>query len=149
MFFASQQNFANALSGASTSAISGTFAAKPQAAPSEGNSYIGPERRTALASSVRWMAAMLDEVDYGMLLLSGEDQILHVNHAGRAELDASHPLQLVGRQVRARCSQDVAQLACALRAATQRGLASSHLSPDAPVANARSISLCRRWICAR
>jgi DNA-binding CsgD family transcriptional regulator len=84
--------------------------------------YRGPERRAELSSSVRWMAAMLDEVDYGMLLLSGEDQILHVNHAGRAELDANHPLQLVGRQVRARCGKDVSPLACALRAATQRGL---------------------------
>jgi DNA-binding CsgD family transcriptional regulator len=114
MFSASQQNLANALSGSVATTI--------QTAQAEANSYNGPERRAALASSVRWMAAMLDEVDYGMLLLSDEDQILHVNHAGRAELDASHPLQLVGRQVRARCSQDVAPLACALRAATQRGL---------------------------
>jgi DNA-binding CsgD family transcriptional regulator len=90
--------------------------------PKAGKPYRGPERRAELSSSVRWMAAMLDEVDYGMLLLSGEDQILHVNHAGRAELDANHPLQLIGRQVRARCSKDVSPLACALRAATQRGL---------------------------
>jgi DNA-binding CsgD family transcriptional regulator len=118
MFSASQQNLANALSG---NLVVARQTNNPTA-QAEANSYNGPERRAALASSVRWMAAMLDEVDYGMLLLSGEDQILHVNHAGRAELDASHPLQLVGRQVRARCSQDVAPLACALRAATQRGL---------------------------
>ena len=118
MFSASQQNFANALSGSAAVADQ----CGKQTPSSDGNSYTGPERRAALAGSVRWMAAMLDEVDYGMLLLSDEDQILHVNHAGRAELDASHPLQLVGGQVRARCSQDVAPLACALRAATQRGL---------------------------
>jgi DNA-binding CsgD family transcriptional regulator len=114
MFSATELNFVNAISGAAN--------ASRQTSLREGTPYCGPERRMEQASSVRWMAAMLDEVDYGMLLLSGEDQILHVNHAGRAELDANHPLQLIGRQVRARCSKDVSPLACALRAATQRGL---------------------------
>lgn len=118
MFSATELNFVNALAGAGSQS-SASASASAQAAS---HPYTGPERRAELASSVRWMAAMLDEVDYGMLLLSGEDQILHVNHAGRAELDASHPLQLVGRQVRARCSKDVSPLANALRAATQRGL---------------------------
>ena len=118
MLFASQKDFTDALGDVASAA---THAHKEAVRPGSG-SYSGPERRAALASSVRWLVAMLDEVDYGMLLLSDEDHVLHVNHAGRAELDANHPLQLIGRQVRARCSKDVAPLACALRAATQRGL---------------------------
>ena len=120
MFFASQKDFADALDDVTSAAANvHQQAVRPG---SHNNRYSGPERRAALASSVRWLVAMLDEVDYGMLLLSDEDHVLHVNHAGRAELDANHPLQLIGRQVRARCSKDVGPLACALRAATQRGL---------------------------
>ena len=118
MFFASQNDFKDALGDVTSAAAN----AHQEAVRPGSGFYSGPERRAALASSVRWLVAMLDEVDYGMLLLSDEDHVLHVNHAGRAELDANHPLQLIGRQVRARCSKDVAPLACALRAATHRGL---------------------------
>jgi hypothetical protein len=41
---------------------------------------------------------MLDEIDYGMVLVGEGNHVLHVNHAARAELDADHPLQLLGRE---------------------------------------------------
>ena len=87
--------------------------------------YRGPERRAAppppppLSS---WLAATLDEVDYGMLLLADGTQVLHVNHAAHAELDARHPLQLHGRELRARRPEDVAPLHDALQGAARRGL---------------------------
>jgi DNA-binding CsgD family transcriptional regulator len=65
---------------------------------------------------------MLDEIDYGVLLLDGDAQVLHLNHAARCELDAQHPLQLLGRQLRARDAADVVRLHDALQAAMQRGL---------------------------
>jgi hypothetical protein len=83
--------------------------------------YRGPERRSAASQGSRWLALMLDEIDYGMVLLGEGNHVLHVNHAARAELDADHPLQLLGRELRARLSQDVAPLHDALQAA-QRGL---------------------------
>lgn len=83
--------------------------------------YRGPERRSATSQNARWMALMLDEIDYGMVLVAETGQVLHVNHAARAELDGSHPLVLHGREVRARRPQDVVPLAEALQAA-QRGL---------------------------
>jgi hypothetical protein len=83
--------------------------------------YRGPERRSAASQGSRWLSLMLDEIDYGMVLLSDSGQVLHVNHAARAELDSEHPLQLLGREVRARLATDVAPLADALQAA-QRGL---------------------------
>ena len=70
----------------------------------------------------RWLAATLDEVDYGILLLTDTNHVLHINHAARAELNASHPLQLLGRQLRARQTRDVAALHAALREASERGL---------------------------
>lgn len=84
-------------------------------------SYRGPERRSSASLATRWLAAMLDEIDYGMLLLVDGSQVLHVNHAARAELDAGHPLQLLGRDLRARHPQDVAKLHDAL-AGAHRGL---------------------------
>jgi DNA-binding CsgD family transcriptional regulator len=72
--------------------------------------------------ALRWFAATLDEIDYGMLLLSDEVRVMHVNHAARTELDAAHPLQLLGRELRARRPQDVLPLADALHAAARRGL---------------------------
>ncbi len=45
-----------------------------------------------------WFALMLDEIDYGMLLLADDSVVLHANHVARAELDAEHPLQLLGRR---------------------------------------------------
>ena len=65
---------------------------------------------------------MLDEIDYGVLLLDSDLQVLHLNHAARRELDAQHPLQLLGPQLRARDAADVVRLHDALQAAAQRGL---------------------------
>jgi DNA-binding CsgD family transcriptional regulator len=65
---------------------------------------------------------MLDEIDYGMLLVNDEAQTLHVNHVARAELDAEHPLQLLGRTLRARLSADVVPLYDALTSACRQGL---------------------------
>ncbi|MDE2300580.1 MAG: helix-turn-helix transcriptional regulator [Burkholderiales bacterium] len=87
-----------------------------------GNRYIGPERRAAPVHARHWLAATLDEIDYGMLLLADESQVIHANHAARAELDSAHPLQLFGGELRARRAPDVLPLAEALQAAAQRGL---------------------------
>ena len=84
--------------------------------------YVGPERRDGAQRMPHWIAATFDEIDYGVLLLSDATHVVHVNHAARTELDRQHPLQLLGRELRARHSQDVAPLHEALRAAGLRGL---------------------------
>ena len=94
--------------------------------------YTGPDRRasrSAFATPAVAAAAdlgpcltrMLDEIDYGMLLVSSDAQVLYLNHAARAELDAEHPLQLLGHSLCAQRAQDVAPLYDAL-ACAQRGL---------------------------
>jgi len=83
--------------------------------------YAGPERRATNAPH-QWLVAMLDEIDYGMLLLRGESRVIHDNHAARAELDDSHPLHLHGRELRAHDARDATALTVALRAAAQQGL---------------------------
>jgi DNA-binding CsgD family transcriptional regulator len=84
--------------------------------------WAGPERRTDGSALTRWLAQTLDEIDYGMLLLGEGSQLLHANQAARAEMDDGHPLQILGRELRARHSRDVAPLHDALAAAAQRNL---------------------------
>jgi DNA-binding CsgD family transcriptional regulator len=84
--------------------------------------YLGPERRTASrADAASWLTRMLDEIDYGMLLVGADAQITYLNHAARIELDGDHPLQMLGYGLRTKHTQDVAPLFDAL-AAAQRGL---------------------------
>jgi DNA-binding CsgD family transcriptional regulator len=83
--------------------------------------YSGPERRATSAALGSCLVGMLDEIDYGMLLVSADAQVLYLNHAARLELDGEHPLQMLGRALRAQRPQDVAPLYDALSAAA-RGL---------------------------
>ena len=90
-----------------------------------GGCYSGPERRAPGASPQRitpWLAATLDELDFGVVLLTGATQVVHANHVARTELDAAHPLQLLGAELRAHRPNDVAPFADALQAAAHRGL---------------------------
>ena len=90
--------------------------------PSAQRAYRGPERRRTSAPPPRWHELMLDEIDYGMVLVDECSQVLHMNHAARVELDDQHPLQLVGRELRARRALDMLPLRDALQGACQRGL---------------------------
>jgi DNA-binding CsgD family transcriptional regulator len=84
--------------------------------------YAGPERRSGGLLEQHRLTQMLDEIDYGMLLLDAEAQLLHVNKAARRDLDAQHPLQLLGSELRTRHSHDVAPLRDAIGGAAHRGL---------------------------
>ena len=83
--------------------------------------YSGPERRATSAALGSCLAGMLDEIDYGMLLVGADAQVLYLNHAARLELDGEHPLQMLGRGLRTQRTQDLAPLHDALAAAV-RGL---------------------------
>ncbi len=76
---------------------------------------------TPAAALSECLTRMLDEIDYGMLLVGPEAQVLYGNHAARQELDGEHPLQTDGRALHALRSADAAPLRDALEAA-QRGL---------------------------
>ena len=68
------------------------------------------------------LSRLLDVVPYGMLLVHDDGQVLFSNQAARYELDESHPLQLMGRQIKVRRPQDVAPLREAIANAARRGL---------------------------
>jgi DNA-binding CsgD family transcriptional regulator len=67
-----------------------------------------------------WLNLMLDEVDYGMVLLDEHAKVLHANHAARVECAAGHPLQLLGLALQPRQPEHVALLRDAL-AEARRG----------------------------
>lgn len=69
-----------------------------------------------------WLAAALDELDYGIVLVFGEMNVVHINDAARVELDDRHPLQLLGSELCARLGRDVAPLHEAVNAAASRGM---------------------------
>lgn len=81
--------------------------------------FIGAARPEEKRASASLLSLMLDEVDYGMLLLSQSGEVMHVNHAARQQLDAHHPLQLVGGKLRARSFDIERVLRKALDAAAQ------------------------------
>jgi DNA-binding CsgD family transcriptional regulator len=87
--------------------------------------YRGPERRGAEAAGlVRLMASVLDEVDYGLMLLSAGGLVVHANHAALREMGSTHPLELRSRRLYARDAAEQPALMDALDAARQRGVRS-------------------------
>jgi DNA-binding CsgD family transcriptional regulator len=65
-------------------------------------------------ADTHWLSRMLDEVDYGMLLLDDHAQVLHANHTARAECAGNHPLQVHGDELLTRRSEHAPLLRDAL-----------------------------------
>jgi len=92
-------------------------------------SYRGLERRKLPREATNngthelspFLCRMLDEIDYGMLLVTEQAQITFQNHAARTELDGEHPLRMQANLLGTRGPEDAAALQEAL-AAAQRGL---------------------------
>ena len=84
--------------------------------------YRGPERRSAPgAGLVKLLASVLDEVDYGLVLMAADGHVVHANHAARVELAGAKSLQLVGRRLSGRSSADQRALDEALADARDGG----------------------------
>ena len=79
------------------------------------------ERRRAGSLSKHWMTLVLDELDYGLLLVDASGELLHCNRAAQHALQGMHPLQVLDGQVRARHALDGKPLAEALQQAQRDG----------------------------
>lgn len=66
--------------------------------------------------------ALLDELDYGVILLRDAVHVVHLNHAARAEVQVGHSVEVTDGTLRARRTADAAALAEAMAAAANRGL---------------------------
>jgi DNA-binding CsgD family transcriptional regulator len=78
-------------------------------------------RACAQTSLAHLLAAMLNEIDYGMLLIADNQRVLHANHVASADLDDQHPLRLEAGELHARHPRDAAPLHDAIVGACQRG----------------------------
>jgi DNA-binding CsgD family transcriptional regulator len=92
------------------------------AAGSAAGSNFNPPPVRAAAPLEPWFAALLDELDYGVVLLRNTAEVAHLNHAARIELRAGRSVELVAGRLAARRPADSRALADALAAASQRGL---------------------------
>lgn len=93
--------------------------------------YRGPDRRNPRLSGWQWLAAALEEIDYGVLLLDEHGEAVVANQAALAELGAEHPLVMADGSLHARHPRDAVALQAALQAA-QRGLRRLLTVGDAP-----------------
>lgn len=97
------------------------------------DTLLSPPRRAAAPLSTppaelpagqlaRRLAAMLDQVGHGLLLLDASACVLHANRLAESALKPGHALALHGGRLQARSAADAARLQAALDAALQRGL---------------------------
>ena len=84
--------------------------------------YRGPERRNGPGAGLALLlASVLDEVDYGLLLIAADGHVVHANHAARTELAETKSLQLSGKRLVGRSAADQRLLDDALAAARDGG----------------------------
>jgi len=104
----------------STNASAGTHEAASGTLPPPARPSL-PERRQANSLSSHWMSLVLEEMDYGVLVLNAAGRVMHCNLAARRSLDNGHPLELQGQQLYATDPKDATQLSEALRGAERDG----------------------------
>ncbi|MFN5048825.1 helix-turn-helix transcriptional regulator [Roseateles sp.] len=80
-----------------------------------------PERRSAASLSSHWLGLVLEELDYGVLLLNQRGEVLYSNRAARQAMNQGHPLLLQGHLVRTRSLKDGKPLFDALAQAEGEG----------------------------
>jgi len=98
----------------------------PEAPPSRPIPESGhhAEQRLSLCAQEATLAhllmAMLNEIDYGMLLIADNLRVLHANHVANTDFDDQHPLRMDGRKLHARHPRDTAPLHEAIEGACHR-----------------------------
>lgn len=107
-----------------STAAAPTAAARPglRDLPTPVRPYGGPERRMRTPTPPDVLAAALDAVDYGLLVVTESSHAMHVNRAARSELAGQHPLVLHDCSLGARKPKDAAALSQALKSASRCGL---------------------------
>ena len=78
--------------------------------------------KTLEAREMAWLAPILDQIDYGIVLVDDGAQVLYANRAGWRLLEAGSALCLRAGAVAAAQAHDGATLADAVRAAVRKGL---------------------------
>lgn len=85
--------------------------------------YKGPERRGGGAAAlVRVLTCVLDEIDYGLVLIDASGHVIHINHGASNELKAEgSELEVVAKRLQCRDPSHRPQLNAALQSAQKHG----------------------------
>lgn len=87
---------------------------------------LGPERRRhhdgRLDDGSDWRFELLNEVDYGIVVLDWDGRVLYVNQPARSQLRRTQALRVERGELLATSPRDAAQLSSAVRAASVQGL---------------------------
>lgn len=91
------------------------------AAHPPGVAYRGPDRRRASGGAAA-TASLIDEIDYGIVVVDASQRVLHANRAARSRLRS--PCALVLDEGRLECPdvEDAARVEAGVQAAAHRGL---------------------------
>ena len=95
--------------------------AKPEQRLADPTPTYSGERRQAASLSRHWLSLVLEELDYGVLLLNEAGRVLHCNSAARRDLNDEHPLEIKGNQLRCRDELHAERLSDALHGAKSEG----------------------------
>lgn len=81
--------------------------------------HVTQHRSEAAGIGLEQMLRVIDEIDYGILVISAEGEILQVNHLARHELLAGHLLASVNNRLTGRSTELCEQIAQALEHASR------------------------------
>lgn len=108
---------------AALGSIGGMGMAQPAAAATwHAGGWAGPERRSRHAASTDWPLQLLDEIDYGIVVVESHLRVVYANHAARAQLKVMPQLRQERGMLLPHNPADTDRLAAAVRAAAGQRL---------------------------
>ena len=92
----------------------------------------GPDRRRDRDDTGDWRFQLLDEIDYGIFVLSAQGRLLYANHAAQDHLKGAGGLRVERGELLLASLRDTQALGLAIRAAASQGLRRMVLARAAP-----------------
>ena len=96
--------------------------ADPQRLPASPAEWRGADRRCGAEADRDWRFLLLDEIDYGIFVLSAQGKLLYANHAALAHVQSGSPLRIEREELALATLRDTHALGSAIRAASAQAL---------------------------
>lgn len=106
--------------------------ARPQPMAVPAANWQGPDRRCTTDGNRDWRFQLLDEIDYGIFVLSAQSKLLYANNAALTHLQSRKLLRIEQGELALSGLRDTHILAAAIRAASSQGLRKMVLVGTAP-----------------
>ena len=106
--------------------------AHPRSMLAPPGAWQGPDRRSDRDGTGDWRFQLLDEIDYGIFVLSAQGRVLYANHAAQDHLKGTGGLRVARGELLLASLRDTQALGLAIRAAACQGLRRMVLAGTAP-----------------